>query len=225
MTSAETADPEELDSADTLGADGADEVDAWPAYIESWNRIAAWVLVVCGAVGIVASFVLTVEKFKLAEDPDYVPSCSINPVLSCGSVMARWQAGVFGFPNPLLGVAGFAVAITVGMLLFARARPAAWFWGGLQIGVTLAVIFIHWLIVQSLYDIGALCPYCMVVWAVTIPTFLFVTIRNVHASGLTSRSLIARGFAHNHALILTAWYLVIIVLIGFRFWSYWQTLI
>ena len=29
-------------------------------------------------------------------------------------------------------------------------------------------MFVHWLIFQSLYRIGALCPYCMVVWAVTI---------------------------------------------------------
>ena len=51
-----------------------------------------------------ASLTLTVEKIELLIDPSYVPSCSINPVLSCGSVMVTHQASVFGFPNPLIGI-------------------------------------------------------------------------------------------------------------------------
>src|SRR3712207_6860130 len=38
-------------------------------------------------------------------------------------------------------------------------------------GITLGVVFVGWLITQSLYSIHALCPYCVVVWAVVIPTF------------------------------------------------------
>ena len=44
-------------------------------------------LVVGGLVGLVAAAVLLVERIHLAEDPTYVPSCSINPILSCGNVM------------------------------------------------------------------------------------------------------------------------------------------
>ena len=44
-----------------------------------------------------------------------------------------------------------------------------WYWAGLAAGTLLGTVFVHWLIFQSLYRIGALCPYCMVVWAVTIP--------------------------------------------------------
>ncbi len=60
-------------------------------------------LVVAGALGLTASLVLTIEKFSLLADPTYRPSCSINPVISCGSVMSSPQAEAFGFPNPLLG--------------------------------------------------------------------------------------------------------------------------
>ena len=49
-----------------------------------------------------------------------------------------------------------------------------WYWAGLATGTALGVVFIHWLIFQSLYRIGALCPYCMVVWAVTIPLLVVV---------------------------------------------------
>lgn len=52
----------------------------------------------CGDVGrirpehISTSITLTVEKIALLKDAAYVPSCSINPVLSCGSVMTTPQA-------------------------------------------------------------------------------------------------------------------------------------
>ena len=92
--------------------------------VRSWTRIVAWVLTVGGAIGFVASFVLTVERIELFKNPDYVPSCNFNPVLSCGSVMAKPQAALFGFPNPLLGIAGFAVVITTGVAILAGARLA-----------------------------------------------------------------------------------------------------
>jgi hypothetical protein len=53
--------------------------------------------------------VLAVERYALLADPAYVPTCSLNPVLNCGSIMASSQAEAFGFPNPLLGVAGAPV--------------------------------------------------------------------------------------------------------------------
>ncbi|MDT7784125.1 MAG: hypothetical protein QOF58_2544 [Pseudonocardiales bacterium] len=177
------------------------------------NRIVAWVLAVGGFVGLVASIVLTVEKIALLKDPFYVPTCSINPVLSCGSVMKTAQAEVFGFPNPLLGIGGFAVVTTVGVLLLAGVTLPRWVWIGLQLGVTAGVLFVHWLIFQSLYEIGALCPYCMVVWAVTIPIFWYTTLRNVRP-----------GFQY-HSVVLILWYLVIAGGVLQAFWFYWSTLL
>lgn len=58
-----------------------------------------------------------------------------------------------------------AVVAATGASLLAGARFSRWYWLGLQIGVAAAAVFVHWLIVQSLYVLGALCPYCMVVWA------------------------------------------------------------
>ena len=66
---------------------------------------AVWVLI-AGVVGLAAAATLMVEKLRILENPDYVPTCSINPVLTCGSMMKTPQAEVFGFPNPLLGIAG-----------------------------------------------------------------------------------------------------------------------
>lgn len=58
----------------------------------------AWWLLIAGAIGLVASMTLTVEKIDILLDPSYVPSCNINPILSCGSVMMTPQASLLGFP-------------------------------------------------------------------------------------------------------------------------------
>ncbi len=55
-----------------------------------------------------------------------------------------------------------------------RSRCRAGTGSGLAAGTLLGTVFVHWLIFQSLYRIGALCPYCMVVWAVTIPLLVVV---------------------------------------------------
>jgi uncharacterized membrane protein len=127
-------------------------------------------LLVTGLVGFTAAFVLTVEKFWLLTNPFYMPSCTVNATVSCGPVMT----------SPL-GIAGFAVVATTGAALLAGGRLAGWYWAGLQAGSSLAVVFVAWLISQSLFVIGALCPYCIVVWAVTLTVFWYVTLRNLTA--------------------------------------------
>ena len=192
------------------------------------GRALAWWLLTGGLFGLAAAFVLAVEKYALLADPAYVPTCSLNPILSCGSVMASAQAEAFGFPNPLLGVAGFPIVAATGAVLLAGGRLAEWFWAALQVGVSAAVVFVHWLMFASLYRIEALCPYCMVVWAVTIPLFTAVTLRNLTAwaprlpawAGATAAVLRAR-----HSIVLTAWFLLIVAAILQRFWLYWSTLV
>jgi len=91
---------------------------------------------IAGAVGLLAASVLLVEKIALLEDPTYVPSCSINPILSCGSIMKTDQSEAFGFPNPIIGVAGFAIVVTVGAGILAGGRFRRALWLGLQAGAT-----------------------------------------------------------------------------------------
>jgi len=129
----------------------------------SVRPLSAWWVLIAGVIGFAASATLTIEKIEMLKNPGYVPTCSINPVLSCGSVMVTHQASIFGFPNPLMGIAGFAVVIVTGVLAVTRVRLPQWYWVGMLIGTVLAAVFVHWLIYQTLYVIGALCPYCMVV--------------------------------------------------------------
>ncbi|MGC5027917.1 vitamin K epoxide reductase family protein [Tsukamurella sp. DT100] len=175
--------------------------------------------------GTLASLVLTVEKFELAADANYVPSCSVNPVVNCGSVMTTPQAAVFGFPNSLIGIVGFAVISTIGAALLAGAQFHRWFWIGMQIGVSTAAIFVHWFLVQSLYSINALCPYCMIVWAVTIALFWYVTLTNLVQFAPRQRGKALNGILVYHSVPPTIWMLTVIALITERFWWYWSTLL
>ena len=186
-------------------------------------RALPWVLTIGGALGLAAALVLSVEKIALLKDPDYVPTCSLNPVLGCGSIMRTPQAEAFGFPNPLLGIVGFAVVLTTGVVLLANARLPAWYWVGLQAGAFLGAVFVHWLIFQSLYRIGALCPYCIVVWAVTIPIFWYVTLHNLHHGHIPSRGRVVAVLTSFHGVVLTIWFLAIAVAVLDAFWTYWMT--
>jgi uncharacterized membrane protein len=186
------------------------------------RRGLAWLYVVGGLFGFAGAFALTLEKLEKLANPAYVPTCSINPIISCGTVMDSPQAAAFGFPNPLLGVAAFAVVITVGVALLAGFEPPRWFRVGMQLGTTFGVLFVHWLIVASLYSIHALCPYCLVVWAVTIPIFWYTTLDTLSSYDATRPA--GAALAKLHSAILAAWYVVIVVLILVEFWDYWRTL-
>lgn len=181
----------------------------------------AWWVLIAGVVGLISSATLTIEKIEILVNPAYVPSCSINPVLSCGSVMVTPQASAFGFPNPLIGIASFAVVVVSGVLAVTKVRLPRWYWVGLTIGTALGVVFIHWLIFQTLYRIGALCPYCMVVWAVTIP--LLVVVSSI-ALPVADNAVAQVLYTWRWSLV-ALWFTALLLLILVRFWNYWSTLI
>jgi uncharacterized membrane protein len=197
----------------------------------SWVRASrgyAWLLLITGVFGLGASITLTLDKIRLLENPHYVPSCNINPIISCGSVMRTWQASAFGFPNSLIGVGAFAVVVTIGVVALTGARLPRWFWLGLQAGTVFGIGMISWLIGQTLYSIGAVCPYCMVVWAATIPLFWYTTVHNLR-TGVIPLPEGARAKLESAAglywLFPVACYLVILLLVLNRFWYYWSTLL
>ena len=187
-------------------------------------RILGPLLLATGGLGLAGAFVLAVEKYRQLENPLYVPSCSLSEVVSCGSVMSSDQAELFGFPNPLLGVVGFSMLIASGASLLSGARLGRWYWAGLQVGLTAAVVFVHWLIFQTLYRIGALCPYCMAVWAATIPAFWYVTVCNLSGDPRTQNSRFVSSIQRNHGIVLTGWLLVIAALVFERFWAPWNSI-
>lgn len=194
----------------------------------SFTDIFPWLLVIAGAIGLLSAVILTIEKVHLLKNPSAALSCDLNPIIACGSVINTPQASAFGFPNPLIGIAGFAIVVTVGMALLAGAAFKRWFWLGLQGGTLFGALFVTWLQYQSIYNIGALCPYCMVVWVVTIAIFMYTLLYNIRHGHIVLPQRLARlgtFFSKYHVEILISWYLVIILAILEHFWYYWSTLL
>jgi uncharacterized membrane protein len=149
--------------------------------------ILAVFLIITGGLGWWAAFSLTLDKFAILADPDAVLDCNFSVLVQCGANLNSWQGEVFGFPNPLIGLGGFVAPIAVGVALLAGARFANWFWIAFNIGIAGALAFVIWLISQSVYVLGTLCPWCMLVWIVTIPLFWVVTLRNAREGVFGSR--------------------------------------
>jgi uncharacterized membrane protein len=136
-------------------------------------------LVVAGAAGWWAAFQLTLDKFIVLAHPDTVLNCNLSVLVQCGKNLGSWQGSAFGFPNPVIGLGGFAAVIAVGVGLLAGATFARWYWIAFNLGIAGALAFVIWLIGQSIFSLNTLCPWCMLVWLVTIPLFWVVTFRNL----------------------------------------------
>jgi uncharacterized membrane protein len=191
---------------------------------KTFGKILPWVLVIGGLIGLAAAFIIMVEKIHLMEDPAFIPNCDLNPVISCGSVMKSDQSHAFGFPNPLIGLMAFPVVIATGLLLLARTALKRWWMIGLQLGTIFGLAFVHWLFFQSTYRIGALCPYCIAVWIVTISAFWYTLLYNLQSGNIKvpARLIGISGFIQRHHLdILIFWFLVLFLLILKRFWYYY----
>jgi uncharacterized membrane protein len=186
------------------------------------------ILVSAGFIGLISAFTLGVEKINLLKDPEKQLGCDLNPIIACGSVINTDQASALGFPNPFLGLAGFGALLTVGVVLFSGAKLSKRFWQFVLVGLGLATVFAHWLIFQTIYRIEALCPFCMVIWVVTIVSFWYVLVYNLNQRNINLPPNLrgAASFVQKHHFdILAVWFLALIALILNHFWYYWKTLL
>ncbi|MFE0676009.1 vitamin K epoxide reductase family protein [Streptomyces sp. NPDC058867] len=183
----------------------------------------ALLLVLTGAAGLLASWVITIDKFKLLEDPDFTPGCSLNPVVSCGSVMESDQAEAFGFPNPMLGLVAYGVVVCVGAGLWAGARFPRWYWLTFAAGCLFGVGFVSWLQFESLYRINALCLWCCLAWVATIVLFWYVVALLVR-TGLVPAPAWLAGFLGEFAWVPPVLHLGVVgMLILTRWWDFWTS--
>jgi len=135
-------------------------------------------LVLVGALGFLAAISLAVDKVLAIIAPGTALSCDFSLVVQCGANLSSPQGSAFGFPNPLIGLGGFLAPFVVGLAVLSGARLSRWLWLTFNLGLAGALAFVIWLMSQSIFVLGTLCPWCMLVWAVTIPAFWLVTFRS-----------------------------------------------
>lgn len=163
--------------------------------------------IVLGAIGWFAAFELLTEYIAKLKDPGHVLNCNISVIVTCGPNMDSPQGSLFGFSNTIIGVSAFVAPIAVGLALLAGARFSRWFWWIYQTGLLGGFVFICWLSYQSIFRLGTLCPWCMVVWVVMIPLW-WISLLWPHANDVIPLSSRARRVFRS----LAPWTWVFIVL-------------
>ncbi|SJN11390.1 PROBABLE CONSERVED INTEGRAL MEMBRANE PROTEIN [Leucobacter sp. 7(1)] len=170
--------------------------------------------IIAGAIGLFASWELLTEYIKTLAQPGYVPNCAVSILVTCGPNMDSWQGSLFGFSNTIIGVAGFMAPIFVGVALLAGATFAPWFWRVYQLGLLGAFVFVIWLFTQSVFSLGTLCPWCMVVWAVTIPLWWVSAFRPTAAGDIPASERTRQLFQQ---LASWSWVMILVTVLVIAF--------
>lgn len=133
---------------------------------------------------LIASFALSVQAVELAKNLDAALGCSINVVLNCATVATHESSELFGFPNSFLGLIAEAVVITVAIAgLMGVVFPRKFMFIA-QLGYTAGLVFALYLLYLSVFVIGALCPWCLLVTVTTTFVFFAITRYNIRENNL-----------------------------------------
>ena len=184
-----------------------------------------FMLIFIGSIGMIASVTLIREKLELLKDPNHVASCSISPIVACSPVINSPEAETGGIPNPIYGVFSFGAFLIAGMSMLAGAKFAKWWWQTLWAGSFAGFAFVLYLVHGSVFEVKALCIYCMVTWTMVIPNFYYLTLYMIEYEYFRLPKNMKKFVESNHALFPLLTYVAIISLILHQFWFYWKTLI
>lgn len=163
------------------------KIKAYFTHDDKKTRDNRWIfasMLVGSVLSLLASFVLSVEAVELAKNPNANLSCSINVVLNCATVNNHPTGTLFGFPNSFIGMMAEPIVITVAIAGLAGVRFPRLFMFVAQIFYTLGLIFALYLLYVSMFIIGALCPWCLLVTLTTILVWFAITRYNLREDNL-----------------------------------------
>jgi uncharacterized membrane protein len=169
-------------------------------------------MLISSVLSLVASLVLSAEAITLASNPNAVFSCDISAKISCSVVGASWQASLLGFPNAFLGLIAEPVVITIALASLAGVVFPRWFMNAAWVVYTAGLLFAYWLLYQAYFNIGALCPWCLLVTVTTTMVFASMTRVNIYRNTF--------GFSEGLHSRLTRWldawidqYIVVVIFV------------
>lgn len=185
-------------------------------------------LLLSGVIGLVASFILTLDKIRLLEQPSFVPACSLNPVITCSAAMSSVQATTFGIPNSMIGIVMFTALIASSGLILIGTTYSKRTLAIMYFVAAGGFIFTNYLILQSVLVLHVICPWCFTVW-ITSPLILYSVYRLYrNTSVVRSAHISARllPFFDKYAkTLLFGWYVLLFILLVIVFRDYLVTLI
>ncbi|MCG2802684.1 MAG: vitamin K epoxide reductase family protein [Cellulomonas sp.] len=183
------------------GPDDGPDADPDPDLLQpstaAWRSRTAIEMLISGLIGLYASFVLSIDAWILAGNPDATFSCNVSQVINCGTVARTWQAQLLGFPNAFLGILFESVVLTLSVATIGGVRFPRWFMRGAQALYTVGLLFALWLFTQSYFVIHALCPWCLLITLTTTLVWAGLTRINVRDGhlplGAGARRFVAGG--------------------------------
>lgn len=207
---------DELDAADVDRTAGLHDDPAQLPVSPRTRKLLFGEMLIFAILSLIASWVLSYDAIVLAKNADATLSCSINEVLDCAKVGTTWQANIFGFPNAFLGMISEPVVMTIAVASLAGVRFPRWFMFVGNLCYLLGVIFAYWLLYQSTFVIGALCPWCLLVTVSTTFVFVSMTHWNILENNLflppavqeKALAFVHRGFV---TVALIAWFTLLLL--------------
>ena len=163
----------------------------------AWRRRTSLEMIISGFIGLLTSFVLSIEAWQLAANSSARFGCDISSVLSCSAVAQTWQARILGFPNAVLGIFFEAVVLAISVAIFAGVKFPRWYMLGTNLLYTIALFFAFWLFGQSYFIIQVLCPWCLLITLTTTLVFGGITRINIRDGVIPTpeglRRIVAQG--------------------------------
>ena len=178
-----------------------------------------WLLTVCALIGIIACWELISSQLDLLRNPDAELVCDVSPLVSCGDSLNVWQGNLLGVPNSFIGAIAFGALAAIGMVLLSGARLPRWMWWGLSAGSLGGIAFVIWFLSVSIMTFGKLCPFCMVIWSVTIPVAAHSWAWAAAGGHLGLRDNLALDLLKARWWVMAAMYLAVVLTIVIAFGS------
>ncbi|WP_353066593.1 vitamin K epoxide reductase family protein [Arcanobacterium hippocoleae] len=182
----------------------------------------AGIMLILSLVGGAASLALIMTEKMHLRDPEAALICDVNPFIGCGDWIGAWQNEVFfGISNSVLGFAAFAALAFFSLILLTGAQLPAVNWRLVSCGAALADIWLLWFIYQSLFIKTVLCPYCVMIWIVTIPLTYLILSRSFQAGhfGNGRAQKLGEFLVRNQGGMLGGIYFILFATALFNLWD------
>lgn len=181
------------------------------------------VMLVSGIAGMFASLELILAEKNLLLHPNAQLICDINPVIGCGTFLqSAANTLFFGVSNAVFGLAFFAGITALGLVAISGGRLGTWLWQLLDIAMLGAFLWLLWFWHTAFFVEKGLCPYCMVVWAVTIPLIFIVIGRSAEAGYFPAPQPLRRILFTGRWYATVGCYLALILFAVVWFWDKWM---
>lgn len=180
------------------------------------------IMLVAGFAGLIASLKLLMAEKQILVNPNGNLSCDVNPLIGCGKFLeSSFNTLFFGISNATFGLAFYGGITAIGLVLVSGGRFGKWLWRAVDVAMLCATAWLIWFQYTAFFVERALCPYCLVVWFVTIPLIVHTLTRSGQAGHFPMPASVRKFAVHGRWWIVAGCYAVLVAMAIVIFWDTW----